>query len=167
MFPRNLFYIWAQHQFKRRLNTPWALFLICCFCCSSPCPSPQSPWALITSQVFMHYNSLDKFCGIHPCEKKIWKYNFRPIPMARNSHKSFCLLFSIPLTLPWQLHRYTISALLGIWLYWGSRDEHIPSFFSQPWSGKLYQSVQSSWLLVLASVKSWRTVQSAVAYKPQ
>lgn len=51
--------------------------------------------------------------------KKTWKYIFRPVLMARNLHKSFCLLFPLPLTLPWQLYRYTVSALLGIWLYWG------------------------------------------------
>ena len=51
--------------------------------------------------------------------RKTWKYIFRSVLIARNPHKSFCQLFPLPLTLRWQFYRYTVSALSGVWLYWG------------------------------------------------
>lgn len=125
--PKNQFYIWAQHQFKRRLKTHHKHFF-------SFVPF-ASPLLALHPSLLELWQHLKLLCIaiplINPVEsilvRKTWKYNFRSIPMSRNPHKSFCLLFSPPLMLPWQLRRYTISALLGIWLHWGVERAH--SFF--------------------------------------
>lgn len=141
-------------------STSWVLFLVGCFCFPSPCPSPWSPWTL--------GQGLKLSCITIPLinpvafilvRKKTWKYIFRPVPMARNPHKSFCLLFSLPLMLPWQRYRYTVS------LCWtsGSTEEWswVHAFFL--FSAVIWETLSEC----SAFTAPWRTVQSPVTHKPR